>query len=88
MGSGSFTDAAIILIVVLVAQNVVQAIVQTKLTEGRLNLHPMVICGSTIGGAAVFGLLGAALSTPLVAIGVRVLGRLSPEADGSAQTRP
>lgn len=77
----------IILLVVLVAQNVVQTIVQTKLTEGRLKLHPIVIFGSTIAGGAVFGLLGAALSTPLVAIGIRVHRRLSPENGTRPSTR-
>lgn len=79
LGSGGFADAVIILVVVLVAQNVVQTIVQTKLTEGRLKMHPIVIFGSTIAGGAVFGLLGAALSTPLVAIGLKVSERLSQE---------
>ena len=79
LGSGGFTDAVIVLVVVLVAQNVVQTVVQTKLTEGRLALHPIVIFGSTIAGGAVFGILGAALSTPAVAIGVRVLRRLNAE---------
>lgn len=76
LGSGGFTDAAIILVVVLVAQNLVQTIVQTRLTAGALKLHPIVVFGSTIAGGAVFGLLGAALSTPLVAIGISVSKRL------------
>ncbi len=50
---------------------------QTKISEGRLSLHPIVIFGSTIAGAATLGLLGAALSTPAVAIVVRVVRRLS-----------
>lgn len=83
LGSGGLADAVIILVVVLVAQNVVQTIVQTKLTEGRLEMHPIVIFGSTIAGGAVFGLLGAALSTPLAAIAIRVSSRLSNEPAGS-----
>ncbi len=79
LGSGGFADALIVLAVVLVAQNVIQTIVQTKLTEGRLKMHPIVIFGSTIAGGALFGLLGAALSTPVVAIAQRVTGRLSSE---------
>ena len=70
-------DAAIMLAVVLIAQAVVQAVVQTELTEGRLALHPIVIFGSTIAGGALFGLLGAALSTPIVAISVLVFHRLT-----------
>ena len=68
LGSGGAHDAVIILVVVLVAQNIIQTIAQTKLSEGRLALHPIVIFGSTIVGGVTFGLLGAALSTPAVAI--------------------
>jgi predicted PurR-regulated permease PerM len=76
LGAGGPVDAAIMLAVVLIAQNVVQAIVHTKLTEGRLSLHPIVIFGSTIAGGAIFGLLGAAVSTPIVAISILVSRRL------------
>lgn len=78
LGSGGVGDAVIVLVVVLVAQNVVQTIVQTKMTEDRLALHPIVIFGSTIAGGATLGLLGAALSTPAVAIAVGVTRRLTP----------
>jgi len=81
LGSGGATDAVIMLVVVLVAQNIVQTIVQTKTSEGRLSLHPIVIFGSTIVGGATLGLLGAALSTPAVAIMVRVARRLTAERD-------
>ena len=77
LGSGGFEDALIMLVVILVAQNVVQAIVQTKMSEGRLSLHPIVIFGSTIAGGATLGLLGAALSTPVVALCVTVRRRLA-----------
>ncbi|TDT15887.1 putative PurR-regulated permease PerM [Ilumatobacter fluminis] len=77
LGSGGFEDALIMLLVILVAQNVVQTIVQTKMSEGRLSLHPIVIFGSTIAGGATLGLLGAALSTPVVALCVTVQRRLA-----------
>jgi predicted PurR-regulated permease PerM len=77
LGSGGVTDAVIVLVVVLVTQNIVQAIMQTKISEGRLALHPIVIFGSTIVGGATLGLLGAALSTPAVAIIVRASRRLT-----------
>lgn len=49
------------------------------MSEGRLSLHPIVIFGSTIIGGATLGLLGAALSTPAVAVMVRVVRRLTNE---------
>jgi predicted PurR-regulated permease PerM len=68
LGSGGITEALIMLAVVLVTQNGLQTIVQTKLTSDQLALHPIVNLGSTIVGATVAGLLGATLSAPIVAM--------------------
>ena len=67
LGAGGLTDALIMLGVVLVTQNALQTIVQTKLTSDQLSLHPIVNLGSTIVGATFAGLLGATLSAPIVA---------------------
>jgi putative heme transporter len=76
LGAGGLEAAAIMLVVILIAQNPVQTVIQTSLTRDALKLHPIVILGSTVIGAALFGLLGAALSTPLVAIIIKVVDRL------------
>ncbi|MEM9517390.1 MAG: AI-2E family transporter [Actinomycetota bacterium] len=81
LGSEGLVDAIIILAVVLFAQNVVETILRTKLSEGRLQIHPILVFGSTVLGAAVAGLLGAALSTPLTALAIRVYGRLNGTLD-------
>ncbi|MEM8621559.1 MAG: AI-2E family transporter [Actinomycetota bacterium] len=81
LGSGGLVDAIIILVVVLFAQNVIETILRTKLSEGRLQIHPILVFGSTVIGAAVAGLLGAALSTPLTALAIRVYGRLNGTLD-------
>lgn len=76
LGSGGLTDALIVLAAVLVVQNVVQPIVQTKWTETALSLHPIVTFGSTIVGAAIAGILGAALSAPIVAMVIKIADRV------------
>lgn len=68
LGAGGITQALIVLAVVLITQNGLQTIVQTKLTSDQLALHPIVNLGSTIVGATVAGLLGATLSAPFVAL--------------------
>ncbi|WP_278235560.1 AI-2E family transporter [Isoptericola sp. AK164] len=75
LGSGGLFDAVVMLAVILIAQNAVQTIIQTFMTQGALKLHPIVILGSTIAGGALFGLLGAALSTPVVAIVIKIVER-------------
>lgn len=76
LGSGGPGDAVIVLVVVLVAQNLVQTVVQTKLTSDQLRIHPIVNFASTIVGASLAGLVGATLSAPLVAIVVRTADRV------------
>jgi predicted PurR-regulated permease PerM len=65
------------LVVILVVQNIVQTIVLVKLAGNALSLHPIVVLGATIIGAAVAGMLGAALSSPAVAVAILVRRRLA-----------
>jgi predicted PurR-regulated permease PerM len=75
-GSGGIVPALVMLIVILVAQNVVQPIVQRQLERNALDLHPIVGFGSTIVGSVLFGILGATLSAPAVAMVMRVRDRV------------
>ena len=75
-GSGGPLDAIIILIVILLAQNVIQPIIQRQLERNALDLHPIVSFGSTIIGSVFFGILGATLSAPTVAMVLRVNTRI------------
>ncbi len=77
LGSGGISDAIVILLVILVVQNVVQPLVQAKLTESKLHIHPVVVFGSTIVGAALAGIMGAMLSAPIVAMLVAINKRVS-----------
>jgi predicted PurR-regulated permease PerM len=77
LGSNGLTTALILLAVILVVQNVVQTIILARLASTALRLHPIVVLGSTIIGAALAGMLGAALSSPAFAVGVMVHRRLT-----------
>lgn len=77
LGSGGVSDAIVILLVILVVQNVVQPLVQAKLTQSALHIHPVVVFGSTIVGAAVAGILGATLSAPIVAMLIAINKRIT-----------
>ena len=75
-GSGGPLEALIILVVILLAQNVVQPIIQRALERNTLDLHPIVSFGSTIIGSVLAGVLGATLSAPFVAMIRRVRQRV------------
>jgi predicted PurR-regulated permease PerM len=67
LGTGGLPIALAVLAVVLVTQNVVQAIIQTRVTSGGLQVHPAVNFASTILGAIIAGAIGAIVAAPLVA---------------------
>jgi predicted PurR-regulated permease PerM len=70
------TEAVIMLLVVLAVQNIVQTIVQARLSGVALQLHPIVTFSATIAGAAVAGVIGALLAVPLASALRRVVARL------------
>ena len=76
-GAGGIVPALVMLIVILVAQNVVQPIVQRQMERNALDLHPIAGFGSTIIGSVLFGILGATLSAPFVAMAMRVRDRVN-----------
>ncbi len=90
-GAGGIVPAVIMLVVILVAQNVVQPIIQRQLERNALDLHPIVGFGSTIIGSVLFGILGATLSAPTVAMVTRVRERVhafqDAEMDGESATK-
>ena len=84
LGSNGLETAIVILVVILVVQNIVQTIVLVRLAGTALSLHPIVVLGATIVGAAVAGMLGAALASPAVAVAILVQRRLSAGAEPPA----
>ena len=85
LGSNGVDTAIAILVIILVVQNIVQTIVLVRLAGTALSLHPIVVLGATIIGAAVAGMLGAALASPAVAVAIMVQRRL---AIGRAEPAP
>jgi len=76
LGTGDVDKAIVLLVVILVVQNVVQTVMATKLTSDRLALHPIVGLIATIIGAALAGFLGAMLSSPVLAMIIRIVKRV------------
>ncbi len=76
LGTGDTTKALVVLVVILVVQNVVQTVMTTQLTRDRLGLHPIVGLLATIVGALLAGFLGASLSSPVLAMTIRILKRV------------
>jgi len=88
LGTTGMTSAIVLLIIVLLAQNVLQTVINARVMGDSLNLHPLVVLVVTMLGGIFGGLLGAALGAPLAALlinaGKRLRTAFGPEGDAIA----
>ena len=77
LGAAGPTKAIVVLLVVLIAQNLLQTVINAKTMGDSLALSPLVILVVTMLGGVFGGLLGTVLAAPLTALGVRAGNRLS-----------
>jgi predicted PurR-regulated permease PerM len=76
LSAGGITKAVLMLVIVLIAQNVLQTVISARFMGESLSLHPIVVLVVTMLGGTFAGLLGAALAAPLTALGTRTVARL------------
>lgn len=81
LGSNGLTTAIILLVVVLIAQNVLQTVINARVMGDELDLHPLVVLVVTMLGGIFGGLLGAALGAPVAALFVSAGKRLKTAFD-------
>jgi len=75
---GSGTDAAIAMaIVALLANGVLQQMIQPLAMGAALGIHPLAVLILTIGGGALFGMIGLVLAAPLASAIVRIVADLA-----------
>jgi putative heme transporter len=86
---GAGTDAAVGMIVVqLLANGVLQQLVQPLAMGAALGIHPLAVLVVTIAGGALFGAIGLILAAPLTAAATRIsadLARARSEAEPAPQ---
>jgi len=75
---GAGTDAAVGMIVVqLLANSILQQLVQPFAMGAALGIHPLAVLIVTIAGGALFGSVGLILAAPLTAAAVRISADLA-----------
>jgi predicted PurR-regulated permease PerM len=84
LGSSGFTNAVILLVVILLAQNLLQTVINARVMGESLNLHPLVVLVVTMLGGIFGGLLGAALAAPAAALFMSAAKRLATVDLGTA----
>ena len=66
--SEGVTDAVLVGLAVLAVQQIEGNVVAPVLVGRQLSLHPMVVILSVAAGGIIWGVLGAAIAVPLVAV--------------------
>ncbi len=77
LGANGLPTAIGILVVVLIAQNLLQTIINARVMGDSLNLSPLVVLVVTMLGGTFAGLLGAMLAAPVAALLISAGKRLS-----------
>jgi predicted PurR-regulated permease PerM len=93
LGASGTTTALLMLLIVLLANGLLQNLVQPFAMGSALKLNPLVVLVVTIAGGCIFGTIGLILAAPLLSAAVHItasLGRAraEAEADGTAVTPP
>ena len=86
LGAEGTTTAILMLVIVLLANGLLQNIVQPFLMGSALQLNPLVVLVVTIGAGCIFGMLGLVLAAPLTSAAVHItrdLARARTAADGA-----
>jgi predicted PurR-regulated permease PerM len=77
LGSSGTTTALVMLVIVLLANGLLQNIVQPIAFGATLDLNPLLILIVTIGAGSLFGMAGLVLAAPLTSAIRRIAARLA-----------
>ncbi len=89
LGSQGTTDALIMLVIVVLANGLLQNIVQPVAFGATLDLNPLAVLVLTIGGGCLFGMVGMILAAPLASAVVHISKDLArAREDGRAVELP
>jgi predicted PurR-regulated permease PerM len=81
LSTGSTSDAVIIGVVALLANGVLQQMIQPFVMGATLSLNPLVVLVVTIGAGALFGMVGLTLAAPLTSAAVHIANELHGRTD-------
>lgn len=91
LGANGTTTALLMLLIVLLANGLLQNLVQPFAMGSALKLHPLVVLVVTIAGGCIFGTIGLILAAPLLSAAVHItadLGKARAKVAADAATPP
>ena len=72
LGSQGAADAAILAVIIFLANGLLQQMLQPFVFGATLNLNPLAVLIVTVGGGALFGMIGLTLAAPLTSAAVHI----------------
>jgi predicted PurR-regulated permease PerM len=87
LGAEGTQTAVVMLVIVILANGMLQNIVQPIAFGATLGLNPLVVLIVTIGAGSLFGMTGLVLGAPLTSAAVRISGELR-RASATAVSQP
>jgi predicted PurR-regulated permease PerM len=88
LGAKGTTIALVMLVIVILANGLLQNIVQPFAMGSALDLHPLVVLVATIASGCIFGTLGLILAAPLLSAGVHIYADLARARAAQPDGRP
>ena len=90
LGAGSTSDAAIMAVVALLANGILQQMIQPFVMGATLSLNPLVVLVVTIGAGCLFGMVGLTLAAPLTSAAVHIANELRERSNsvGAGEAAP
>jgi len=77
LGANGTTTALIMLVIVLLANGLLQNLLQPFAMGAALHLHPLVVLVATIAAGCIFGTIGLILAAPLLSAAVHINAELA-----------
>ena len=87
LGSSGTQTALIMLVIVLLANGLLQNVVQPIAFGATLRMNPLLVLVSTIGFGAIFGMAGLVLGAPLMSAAIHISGDLARARAAAAQEK-
>jgi predicted PurR-regulated permease PerM len=88
LGTEGETAALIMAVVALLANGLLQQLIQPLVMGATLGLNPIVVLIVTIGAGALFGMVGLTLAAPLTSAAVHISNELRSPVDDAAGAGP
>lgn len=88
LGSQGVTDALILAVIILLANGLLQNMLQPFVFGATLSLNPLAVLIVTIGGGTLFGMVGLTLAAPLTSAAVHISQALRERQPADAAVPP